>query len=235
MTEATLERIKAHAAQEMPRECCGLLLVRKGKEVYWPCRNLAAGAGQFRLAPEDYAAAEESGDVLAVVHSHPHLPATPSQADLVGCEASGLPWIILSWPTGALHEFTPSGYVAPLIGRVFSHGVLDCYALVKDYYQREVKIDLPDFDRQDDWWKAGQNLYRDNFSAAGFQVIDRSQLCPHDAILIQLGANVANHAAIYLGDGMILHHPMNRLSGRDVFGGYWQKNAVLYLRHKDLA
>lgn len=234
MTDATLDRIQAHAAQELPRECCGLLVVRKGREVYWPCRNLA-GAGQFRIDAEDYAAAEEAGDVLAVVHSHPYLPPTPSQADLVGCEASGLPWIILSWPTGALHECRPTGYVAPLIGRVFSHGVLDCYALVKDYYARETGIALPDFDRPDDWWKAGQNLYRDNFAAAGFQVIERSQLRPHDAILIQLGANVANHAAIYLGDGLILHHPMNRLSGREVFGGYWQKNAVLYLRHRELA
>ena len=230
-----MEKIRAHAAATLPRECCGLLLVRQGKEVYWPCRNLAAGAGQFRMDPADYAAAEEAGDVLAIVHSHPYLSPEPSQADRVGCEVSGLPWIILGWPSGEWRECVPNGYVAPLIGRVFAHGVLDCYTLVRDYYQREVGIGLPDFERQDDWWKAGQDLYRDNFAAAGFHVIERGQLKAHDVILIQLGANVANHAAIYLGDGLILHHPMNRLSGRTVFGGYWQKQAVLFLRHKDLA
>lgn len=234
MTDEILAQIRAHAAAEFPRECCGLVVVRKGKARYWPCRNLATVSEQFHLHPEDYAAAEEEGDVLTIVHSHPNLSPQPSQADLVGCEASGLPWLIVNWPTGETYEWAPTGYVAPLVGRVFSHGVLDCYSLIRDYYARELQITLPDFARQDNWWKTGQDLYRDNFQAAGFVSIDASALRRHDVILMQLSANTTNHGAIYLGDGRILHHPMNRLSGRDAYGGYWQNITTLYLRHREV-
>jgi len=235
MTEEILGAMRAHAQAEYPRESCGVVIIWKGRARYWPCRNLAVGTEHFHLHPEDYATAEEAGEVVAIAHSHPNSAPIPSQADLVGCEASGLPWVIVNWPTGASHEFAPTGYVAPLVGRVFSHGVLDCYTLIRDYYARELSIALPDFERRDDWWKAGENLYMDNFTAAGFRRIEAEALRRHDVILMQLSADIFNHGAVYLGDDRILHHPMNRLSGRDVFGGYWKHIAGLYLRHEALS
>ena len=234
-SEKTFTELFEHAQREAPRECCGLVIVRKGKERFWPCRNVSSGADQFQIDPRDYAEAEEQGEVMAIAHSHVNISPQPSQADLVSCEATQLPWIIVNVPVGTRHVFEPSGYEAPLIGCQFSHGVNDCYALIQRYYQRELGITLPDFARQDDWWKTDQDLYRDNFSAAGFMPIDASTLRLHDVILMQLSANKTNHGAVYLGDGKILHHPMNRLSGRDVFGGYWQSITTFYLRHRELA
>jgi|CXWL01.1.fsa_nt_gi proteasome lid subunit RPN8/RPN11 len=235
MTEETIAQIRAHAEQEFPRECCGLIIVQRGREVYWPCRNLATEADRFHLHHEDYASAEEAGDVLAIVHSHPNIAPTPSQADLVACEQSGLPWVIVSWPTGEIYEFAPTGYVAPLVGRVFAYGVLDCYSLCKDYYLRECGITLPPVEHRNNWWLMGQDLYLEHFTAQGFIQIEERELRKHDAILMQVSKTTTNHAAIYLGDGLILHHPMNRLSGREVYGGFWQKISTRFLRHKELA
>ena len=231
--ERTLTDILGHAKREAPRECCGVVIIRHGKERYWPCRNVSSGADQFHLEPRDYAEAEESGDVIAIAHSHVNSSPEPSQADLVSCEATGLPWIIVNVPVGTHYILEPSGFEAPLVGCQFSHGVNDCYSLIRRYYQRTLGIVLPDYERRDDWWHGDEDLYRDNFAAAGFSVIEESALRPHDVILMQLCAPKTNHGAVYLGDSLILHHPMNRLSGRDPYGGFWQKISTHWLRHKE--
>jgi proteasome lid subunit RPN8/RPN11 len=219
----------AHAHASLPREACGLVIVRKGREVYWPCKNLAVGDDQFMIDPNDYEAADAEGEIVAVVHSHPYIPATPSQADLVSCEHSGLEWHIVSVPNNVWHSFKPSGYIAPLVGRVFSHGVLDCYSIIRDWYKEARNIELLDFERHDGWWNNGGNLYLDNFEKAGFVKCD--ELHEGAVLLMQIGSNVPNHAAIYLGDDLILHHIQQRLSSRDVYGGFWRKNTRMILRY----
>jgi len=110
--------------------------------------------------------------------------------------------------------------------------VLDCYSLIRDWYAQERGIDLPDFTRFDEWWKRGENLYLDNFAGAGFHVVEPADMNLGDVLLMQVASPVPNHAAIYLGDGLILHHLQGRLSSRDVYGGYWQKITTHTLRHQ---
>jgi proteasome lid subunit RPN8/RPN11 len=232
-----IDAVRAHAAECAPRECCGLAVVVRGKLRYWPCRNDYTGADEiFIINPDDYAAAEDAGAVVAVVHSHVAIPPAPSLADLVAIEKSGRPWLIVNHPVGTWSITEPSGFTAPLLGRPFAHGVLDCYSLVRDYYRQACGIVLPDFPRADHWWEfPGQNLYIDHFKDAGFFEIQERDLREHDGILMQAGADRPNHAAIYIGDQRIIQHVMGRLSSRDVWGGWWRKNATHFLRHKDLA
>jgi len=236
-----LNAIREHAAEAFlvvdangqPRESCGVVIVRKGKQRYVACRNIADRNEHFVVHPEDLAAAEDEGEIMLVVHSHPNFPATPSDSDLVGCESSGVPWLIINWPTGVTHYFEPSGYEAPLYGRQFAHGILDCYSFIQDYYLRELKIVLPKFKRPDEWWLKGQNLYLEGFAEAGFKSVT-SDMQKHDVVLMQVGSQVPNHGAVILGDGCIGHHQMGRLSSRDVFGGWYQKIVTHTLRHESL-
>ncbi|WP_244890722.1 NlpC/P60 family protein [Luteibacter rhizovicinus] len=121
----------------------------------------------------------------------------------------------------------PSGYAAPLVGRSWAHGVLDCWALCRDWYARERAIVLPDPERADNWWDDGSSdLYGDAaMQAAGFTKVELKDIAEGDLVLMQIRSKnlVPNHAAIYLGGGHILHHLYDRLSSRDVYGGYWQE------------
>tara|TARA_R100000935_G_C2818332_1_gene158417 strand:+ start:729 stop:1430 length:702 start_codon:yes stop_codon:yes gene_type:complete len=228
LPDKVIKAIEAHAAECYPRECCGLVIIRKGRPHYFPCRNVAR-QGDFAIHPEDYAAAEDAGAVAMVVHSHPNISPLPSQSDLIGCERSGLPWLIMNWPTGQTHQFEPSGYQADLYGRQFHHGVLDCYSFIRDYYKQVLQIDIPDFKRDYNWWIAGQDLYREGFASAGFHVVDTVQ--EHDVLLLRVASPVPNHGAVYLGGNIIGHHQVNRLSSRDIYGGLYQKSTTHILRH----
>lgn len=233
MNEQTQADIILHARAELPREACGLLIVSQGKERYWPCRNLAVGTDQFVLHPQDYAEAEQIGNVLAVIHSHPNMSPEPSQADRVSCEASGLPWHIVSVPSMQWAYIEPAGYQAPLVGREWSHGVLDCYAIIRDWYASERGITLPDFARRDQWWMHGENLYMENFAGAGFREITQDQLELGDVILMRVFSQVPNHGAVYLGDNHIIHHVQNRLSCREPYTTGWRNRTTHILRHEN--
>jgi proteasome lid subunit RPN8/RPN11 len=221
---------EAYAKEQYPREACGLVVVIKGRKKFWPCENKAQGTDHFIIEPEDYAAAEDAGTVVAVWHSHCNITPQPSDADLVSCEKTAMPWHIYAWPADAWHTFSPTGYKAPLIGRQFQHGVLDCYAIIKDWYADELGVTLPEPVRKDDWWLRGENLYIDNFEAAGFvSVSDGPQ--HGDVLLMQVGSPVPNHGAVWLEGDMIVHHMHGRLSSRDVYGGWYRKITVKILRY----
>ncbi|KLD76742.1 hypothetical protein Y886_19440, partial [Xanthomonas hyacinthi DSM 19077] len=70
MKLTTQDDIHAHALAEYPRESCGVIVVRKGRERYIACQNIAeTPSDHFRLSPQDVAAAEGEGELTAVVHS----------------------------------------------------------------------------------------------------------------------------------------------------------------------
>lgn len=220
-----------HAHAEAPREACGLLVVKHGRVRYRPCRNIATDpAEHFVIDPDDWADAEDRGEIVGVVHSHPGAGPQPSTADLAGCEASGLPWHIVGLPGGAWHTVEPCGYVAPLVGREFRWGVQDCYSLIRDWYRQERGVELPDFPRRADDFAAGRDLYRDGFPRAGFVEVAGPPE-PGDVLLFRLSAPVPDHGAIYLGADRILHHMQGRLSTREDWGGWWRDRTVGVLRY----
>lgn len=236
LSEDIIESIKEHAKieAERSRECCGLIAIINGRQVYRRCQNKSLAKQEFYIDENDWASVEDAGEIIMVAHSHVGIPPTPSQADLVGIENTQLPWFIVNMPTGNYTITEPSGYIAPLVGRAFSHGVLDCYTLIRDYYKQELGIELKDYNREPEWWRKGGNMYRDLAEDAGFIQLPITELKENDMILMRLASNVDNHGGVYIGDNQILHHPMTRLSSRDVYGGYWRKITTGLLRHRSL-
>lgn len=231
--QAKIERaVREHAAREYPREACGVVVNAAGGPRYLPIANIASSAAHFSADPRDLLVAEEAGEIIAVVHSHPDGMPDPSEPDRAMLERWGIPWLIVSWPAGEIRQHLPRGRRPPLLGRVFEHGVLDCYSLVRDYYQQVLAVTLPDFAREDAWWLKGGNLYINHFREAGFREVDPADIREHDGVLMALRSQVPNHAGIYLGNDALLHHATGRLSRRETYSGFWQSITRKIVRHE---
>lgn len=229
-----LNRIHAlsFARTQVPKEACGLVILENGIEIFIPCRNISIYPDMFQIHPDDFAKAEDRGEVIEIFHSHPFGSPRPSMVDLKACETTQLKWSIVSVQNGDWFEFQPSNYRPPLLGRQWAHGQMDCYSLLQDYYAEKLAIDLPDFERQADWWLKGDDLYAKNFADCGFRKVD--DLKEHDIILMQLRSPVVNHGAVFIGDGLILHHLYRKLSSRDVYAGFYRKHTAVIVRHHSL-
>ena len=222
-----------HAKDQDPKESCGLLIDFNGKEKYFPCKNLSNYSQQcFIIDPEDYAKAEDSGKVLAVIHSHPVTPPVASQADMISCEESGLIWHIVNPKTEQWGFYKPSGYKPPLIGRHWVWGITDCWSLVRDWYKEKLGITLRDWDRPTTPEEFIENpMFEKCAWRTGFrQLRPEEKLENGDLIFMSIMATGLNHVAIFL-DGDVLHHLADRISCKEPYNQWLLKCTGMRLRY----
>tara|TARA_R100000426_G_scaffold19242_3_gene16797 strand:- start:273 stop:977 length:705 start_codon:yes stop_codon:yes gene_type:complete len=219
------EAALSHAKVEDPKESVGLLLNVKGKERYYPCNNLSMTSYHcFILDPVDYVKADSLGEITGIVHSHPITPPTPSQADLISCENSNLPWHIVNPKTEQWGYCEPTGYKAPLLGREWVWGITDCWSLVVDWYKEEKKIQLRDWERPknpEDFLK--DPMFERCAGATKFKELEPNEKLENgDLLFMSIMGNGLNHVAIFL-DGDVLHHLADRLSCREPYSPWLLK------------
>ena len=222
-----------HAKEQDPKESCGLLIEIKGKEKYFPCKNLSTYSQQcFIIDPEDYVKAEDSGKVLAVIHSHPVTPPVASQADIISCEQSGLVWHIVNPKTEQWGFYKPSGYKPPLIGRHWVWGITDCWSLVRDWYKEKLGITLRDWDRPTTPEEfIADPMFEKCAWRTGFrQLRPDEKLKNGDLLFMSIMATGLNHVAIFL-DGDVLHHLADRISCKEPYNQWLLKCTGMRLRY----
>jgi proteasome lid subunit RPN8/RPN11 len=241
--DATRAEILRHAKEGMkkdpPEEVCGFIATDGKHQRAFRSPNLSSEpAGFFRTCPKAWRRVEDKGwEIIGIYHSHVNEPPTPSLGDKAQAESKKLPFVIVGMPTEVWGSYIPTGFEIPLIGRPFVYGALDCRILHRDYYKRVLGIHLPEFEYEDDWWEHGKDLFVKNYKKAGFVRV--GDLRKHDTLFIQIPpSEVANHCAVYLGDGEIMHHLAGRISNREPYllgHGYGRPGVLrMIVRHRSL-
>jgi proteasome lid subunit RPN8/RPN11 len=86
--QSVLDAMVAHARDQRPRECCGLLIGRDGQVlIARRAANLSDDPNRYLLDPKAYLDARREGRiqgfaVLGFYHSHPHSAPVPSPTDI---------------------------------------------------------------------------------------------------------------------------------------------------------
>jgi len=239
---------KKHAIAQYPEEACGFIL-EDGS--FLAAENMhEEPTVSFKIDKHDFIAA---GKVIGLLHSHTPqdqqdpakglvLRAHPTDIDMKTQMAMGIPWGISTCSEDSVSDpiwWGDSLPIRALVGRPFIWGINDCYSLVRDWH-RVQGITIPDFPRSIGFWEnddgtPGISMYDEFFKDAGFVEMKRDdgQPLPGDCFICPILAKVRNHAGVYLGGGLILHHTMDRLSRRDP-ANMWQSKMDFLVRHKDL-
>lgn len=203
-----------------PDPACGVVAGTEESPEFLPVGTDADLArDSFRIGGAEARRLKEGhGPVLGLVISHPDksgsadpdpLLFTPSASQMRAQMALGVPFAVVVCTGSAAYApwwFGDQLRTPGLIGRPFRHGVTDCYSFVRDWYRLEYGIRIPDFPRDWEWWKKGQDLYRQGFHQAGGRCIDPADARPGDVILCRILSRTTNHAVVLMPDGWVGHH-----------------------------
>lgn len=236
--------IKEHALEENPKECCGLILlneevVKLKNKSYFP---LEAFVINFEDLPDDI----ELSDIKGFYHSHPQ-GGKKSSLDVYFSHKVNLPFAIYNIPGDSFSTYSPNGYYElPLVGRDFLANEIDCITLVKDYFKRNLNIEVEDIKHpirevEPDAWQNHPEFWKYNkkdnmafvelYKERGFSVV--SDLKKNDIVLSDNGlVKALSHVGVYVGNDKIIHHPYPTRSIIDSFQNFKENSKIMYMRHK---
>ncbi len=233
-------KIRSEARVNPEMECCGLILLTLNGEEFRPCRNMSrAPSTSFLISEGRLEELKSEGQIIGIYHSHLNKDDNkPSEVDQLVSEKVNLPSIIYCLPTDEFCVYEPKGQEISLLNRPYFRGVFDCYSLVKDYYKRNLNIELPDMwmeacrksglsfdevvdrlmnidsDDQETKNKATDD-YRAFFAPCllehGFKNVDSTQ--KNDIIIIKSDVTMLPvHVMVYIGNNTVIHHPIFKRS-----------------------
>lgn len=245
---AAIAAWKAYAMEKYPEEACGFIL-EDGS--FKPVANIHEDPiNYFRISDEEFVLA---GEVKGFLHSHTPredkdaiknvmVREHPSEADMETQMAMQVPWGISIASDGATSDpvwWGDSLPIRPLVGRPFIWGINDCYSLVRDWHRLQGLM-MPDYPREIGFWQNTKDhpavaMYEDLFESAGFKRVIRADgnPLPGDCFITKMYSTVRNHAGVYIGNGLILHHTMEGLSKRSP-AAMWKSHLEFLVRHRDL-
>ena len=232
ISQKTKQAVAHDCLMRGDEEACGFII---DGEIF-PCENRAENpAIEFLIAAEDYARVDSLGEIECVYHSHINGNEKFSLHDVNVCKHINLPWLLFTNKTGNFRYADPTGK-APYIGRDWAYGIHDCYSLMRDFYKRELEIELDDFERgeEGEWESSSWTMFMDNYASQGFVEIDKPSKTG-DFLLMNIVAPSPNHAGVFLAEqNCFYHHLMDRQSERTVWGQSWSKYTSRVLRHESL-
>mgnify|MGYP003131983827 CR=1 FL=1 len=235
------EKIKTHALNVAPNECCGFVFENDTLE----CRNSSEDPTRhFSIPPQEYLKASRKGNFNAVYHSHPNGEAKFSQYDKQVSQNMDINFVMYHNPSDKFFIYEPSKEKTSHISERFSLGRSDCYILVIDYY-KNLGISLLDIEgsrNNENWFKKNPSLIKQIFdlnasnSKSLLQHLEPdSKLKKHDVLVFKMIDNPEpSHVGVYLGEEMFLHHPRNKFPSTQKLTPALKKRVCKIYRNPDL-
>lgn len=194
-------------------ECCGLVVIKDFKysipifEII-PFKNLARfSMNMFEMDSNKFLLINNTKKVYAIYHSHV-IEDTEAQKceDFSDCDISmseswKIPLVLYSTKKNVFNWYKPFSLEFPYKDRSFLLGIRDCFSLARDYYHKELNVNIPDIYRNIS--KSTEEI----INKTGFKEIDIKDLKKNDIVLLKEKSIYYDYTiTIYLGGDRVLGH-----------------------------
>jgi proteasome lid subunit RPN8/RPN11 len=254
------KQIRTHAQENSEQECCGFVFEKEALQCYNRSENPSA---HFSISPRDYLQASRKGEIRGVYHSHIGNNKEFSMEDKQMSHGHNVPYFLYHLPTDNFLCYDPKKEKVVDIDKKFELGKRDCYTLVKDYY-KDLGVEVSgNNDLGTDWLERNPDLIENLFDLNKMDTetlealkdkdddltglpISRIEWCDcpscglkllkkHDVLVFELikGAGPC-HVGVYIGEGMMYHHPRKRFPTTEKLSGLIRKKIFKIYRYNNL-
>lgn len=215
LPETAVQAAIAHAMADFPNESCGSII----NGAYVAFKNESPEPERhFEIKDQTWFDHYVTGEVDCLVHSHNdcNYASVPDQTQR---QELAIPSMIINLRQRSLLDCIVAGAEpeVPLLGRPFFYGVFDCLALVSDYMLRTRSLVLPNPPHEWEFWAKAENpieRYIDSYEGGQLFEVPNNKVEEGDILVYNMfGTKFINHMGVCVGDGLILHHFYNNVSG----------------------
>jgi hypothetical protein len=120
-----------------------------------------------------------------------------------------------------------------LLGRPFVYGESDCFSILRDFFQDNFSLEIPNFARPVDFWKQQIDLYGRLIWKVGFRPLDchPREYRPGDVFLHAIKSTWANHGSVLVDHAQVLHHLEGRVSELSPYNAFLRNTTIGVYRH----
>lgn len=218
--ESLFQEIKNYFLLDKTSERCGLITKKNNSFLFIPSENISKNKVEnFSISPRDYLKAADHGKVIGCVHSHLK-DRSFSLSDINNSFKHNMIYILYNIKKDKFYFFDPEQYkkYKKYINLDFELGKNDCANIIYNFYKNELNfskdINMPDLNIFGNYenlknknlhiWD--KEIYKKNCNY--FRIFKPSsfdELMPFDIIVFNDISKKPVHAAIYLGEELILH------------------------------
>ena len=246
LTKKIKEKIKKHALEEAPRECCGLIMLHDNQVDAYPCKNMSSLPEiHFKISPSDYIKYSSVGKIEAIYHSHPKGTEGFSLADKQNYNATKERFILYSLENDKFED-SHTQKNEEFLGLEFKPGVSDCMALAEKYFSKKFNhpVTYSEIWPDENYYKKDDGSLNfkkiiSKFKSFGFDLVkptpSTAELLKEHDVLVTLNNDegffgLKCHLAIYTGNDSALYQPVTKTSRLVSFTGYLSKNTIMVFR-----
>jgi hypothetical protein len=248
MENEYLDEAKQYAVVNPSTEVCGLIVDYNGSKKFLKCENKSKDPrNSFTIHPLEYIKAKAYGNILACFHSHIKGSSFSAQ-DIFNSFKHNLSYYLYSIKKDKFYFFDPKQKenYRKYINRPYELGIKDCGTLIVDFYRNELNLDIDingprriglsynDLkNTKEHVWSLEK--YKDEYNRVGLQIFtlkDIKDFKNYDIIIFSLEKGVPTHAALFIGDDLILHQRYESISSIESIRKGHLKQISYILRHK---